>query len=69
MLNAMKATNEKAAEQGQVETLIEDQRALLEVVFGSVEPIEGTSEDLDHEIEAAMTSEVERLRTSRNTSS
>ena len=41
---------------------LEAPRFTLESVFASVEPVPGTSEDFDDEIEAAMAEEVERLR-------
>jgi AbrB family looped-hinge helix DNA binding protein len=41
---------------------LEAPRFTLESVFGSVEPVPGTSEDFDDEIEAAMAEEVDRLR-------
>lgn len=42
---------------------IASQLAALEAVFGSIESIEETSDDLDDEIEAAMGIEVSRVQT------
>jgi hypothetical protein len=38
------------------------QRTALEAVSGSIKPIDGTSIDLDEEIELAMKREIERFR-------